>query len=84
MKNKTIDNSKYYNNVVIKVMSGEKFGNWDKLVQYVLTLPEKEAMIDYPELTKAIKRYQEIESIWNKIQNDRNFKNSKEFKIKTK
>lgn len=71
MKKSKVDNSKYYNNVVIKIMSGEKFGNWNKLIEYVLSLPKKEAFADYPELMQAIERYNKIESVWNKIQADK-------------
>lgn len=71
MKVKKTDNSKYYNNVVIKVMNGESFGNWNKLIEYVLSLPRKEAEKDYPELIKALDRYNEIQAVWNKIQLDK-------------
>lgn len=72
MKKSKVDNSRYYNNVVIKIMNGEKFGNWNKLIEYVLSLPKKEAMKDYPELMQALELYNKIESVWNKIQSNKN------------
>lgn len=68
MRKQKTDSSRYYNNVVIRVMNGETFGNWNKLIEYVLNLPRKEAIKDYPELVKALDKYEEMQAIWNKIQ----------------
>lgn len=47
----------FYLTVVRKIKAGEKFGLWNKLIEYLSTVDESEARINYPNLYKAMKQY---------------------------